>query len=71
MAEVTASRPSDMETTFPVWDDAKVEDIINAEGGAPPTPPPRRPPSRVVALRRGRDVTVATFRRNDFLASRG
>ena len=70
MAEVTASRPSDMETTFPVWDDAKVEDIINAEGGAPPPPPPSTP-LRVVALRRGRDVTVATFRRNDFLASRG
>ena len=41
-----------METTFRARDDAKVEDMINAEGGAPPNPPPdaplprRRPPSR-------------------------
>ena len=49
MAEVTASRPSDMETTFPVWDDAKVEDIINAEGGAPTSPRRRSASSPSVA----------------------
>lgn len=32
------SRRSDMETTFPIWDDAKVEDILAAEDG---TWPPR------------------------------
>jgi hypothetical protein len=33
MAEAS-SRPSDMETTFPVWDDGKVEEILAREGGA-------------------------------------
>lgn len=35
------SRRSDMETTFPVWDDAKVEEILTKEDGTPPSP--RRP----------------------------
>jgi len=35
------SRRSDMETTFPVWDDAKVEEILTREDGT--SPPPRRP----------------------------
>jgi hypothetical protein len=35
------SRRSDMDTTFPVWDDAKVEEILTKEDGTPP--PPRRP----------------------------
>ena len=35
------SRRSDMDTTFPGWDDSKVEEILTKEDGT--SPPPRRP----------------------------